>query len=379
MLFERVADLLTRLMKIRAQLHWLSGDSQPVLVEVWKCLHGVAAWFAVITVLIEAYRMQRFWIGVAIAVGFLSTNFYEIFLRTHDTGWHLGIVSFLWLGATRVWRNLETNSVDNSLCGRWTWLGWGLSGGFIALSSPVLGIAWGALTFLPVVGSCTNRKCNQNKTIKKRLTFFVLSSFLAVLVVTPWTARNYLVLGTLVPIKSNTAFEFWQSQCVDSNGVLDETTLNQHPRVNPDGQRKRYAEIGEIRYVEELGLKAQKAVKDAPMLFVEKVANRLTAACLYYSPFSPSMETTLPWPLFLGRLLFPLPFASVIVLAVRNQPLVPQMKVAIAIYVLVLIPYVIASYYDRYAAPLVGIKSLLLLYGVDTAIHGFFAPWRQLR
>ena len=45
----------------------------------------------------------------------------------------------------------------------------------------------------------------------------------------------------------------------------------------------------------------------------------------------------------------------------------------IALFGLLLMPYVLVSYYDRYAAPLVGLKMLLVLYGWDalkTALFG---------
>lgn len=37
---------------------------------------------------------------------------------------------------------------------------------------------------------------------------------------------------------------------------------------------------------------------------------------------------------------------------------------AVAIYALVLLPYVLVSYYDRYAAPLVGMKMLIVAHAL---------------
>jgi hypothetical protein len=56
----------------------------------------------------------------------------------------------------------------------------------------------------------------------------------------------------------------------------------------------------------------------------------------------------------------------ILILALRPSPLEPQVIAAIAIWFLVLLPYVLISYYDRYAIPVVGMKMLLVLYGADS-------------
>jgi hypothetical protein len=42
---------------------------------------------------------------------------------------------------------------------------------------------------------------------------------------------------------------------------------------------------------------------------------------------------------------------------------------AALIYGVFLLPYILISYYERYALPLVGIKMLLVIYGFDTLLR----------
>ena len=75
----------------------------------------------------------------------------------------------------------------------------------------------------------------------------------------------------------------------------------------------------------------------------------------------------------------PWPFVSIVVLAVCGPiPIGRGALITIAMFGLMLLPYVMVSYYDRYAAMLVGLKMLLILYGWDalkTAVSGNrFAP-----
>src|SRR6202040_1282334 len=81
---------------------------------------------------------------------------------------------------------------------------------------------------------------------------------LAVLVagftVTPWTVRNYLVFGRLIPVKSNLAYELYQSQCLQPGGTIRRSTFSQHPGNAANREAREYDALGEIAY---LGRKAE--------------------------------------------------------------------------------------------------------------------------
>jgi hypothetical protein len=53
-----------------------------------------------------------------------------------------------------------------------------------------------------------------------------------------------------------------------------------------------------------------------------------------------------------------------LVTAVR-EPLSWTQGTVVGVYVLYLLPYIAVSYYDRYAAPLVVVQTLLVLWAVD--------------
>jgi hypothetical protein len=44
--------------------------------------------------------------------------------------------------------------------------------------------------------------------------------------------------------------------------------------------------------------------------------------------------------------------------------------VVVAVYICYLLPYIVASYYDRYGLPLIGVKALLVVWGIER-VAGF--------
>ena len=45
----------------------------------------------------------------------------------------------------------------------------------------------------------------------------------------PWTVRNFLVFGRVIPVKSNLAYELYQSQCLQPDGLITYRTFDRHP------------------------------------------------------------------------------------------------------------------------------------------------------
>ena len=68
-------------------------------------------------------------------------------------------------------------------------------------------------------------------------------------------------------------------------------------------------------------------------------------------------------------MVFPLPFVSLlVVLLFQRTRLEPELFVAAAIWGLALFHYILISYYDRYAAPLVGMKMIMVVFGSQAVI-----------
>jgi hypothetical protein len=57
-----------------------------------------------------------------------------------------------------------------------------------------------------------------------------------------------------------------------------------------------------------------------------------------------------------------------LVVVTRTRPLDRQVLASVWIYGVFLLPYVLVAYYERYAAPLMGVKMLLVVYGIDTVL-----------
>ena len=65
-----------------------------------------------------------------------------------------------------------------------------------------------------------------------------------------WLVRNYLVFGRLLLIKSNLAYELYQSQCLQPDGLIRGSTFSTHPWANAGRERQEYKQMGEIAFLE---------------------------------------------------------------------------------------------------------------------------------
>ncbi len=84
------------------------------------------------------------------------------------------------------------------------------------------------------------------------------------------------------------------------------------------------------------------------------------------------LRANLFFPMWLNRLVWPLPAIAVFLL-LASLPVLPRAAgAALAIYAVSLAPYVLVSYYDRYAAPLLGMKMLIVLYALTPASRRLF-------
>lgn len=272
----------------------------------------------------------------------LTAHFDWFFQITHDVWLLLGFVDGLLLGA---WRLLETREV------RRAFLGWGAFGGMTALASPVLGAAWGALTLFLA------RERRAWPAAAAAIT-------LAVALVSPWVARNHVVFGEWILVKSNLAYDLYQANYVSRSGVYDEPFLLRHPVWTtmraPDSV---YRTQGEGAFLARYRVLLARASQDNPAALALGTARRALAATLLYPPYRPRVEGRHP-PL--RTLLHPLPFLGLIcLLALRRDPLARPLVVVALVYGVVLAPYVLAAFYLRYLLPLTPALALLAFAGAE--------------
>ncbi len=221
---------------------------------------------------------------------------------------------------------------------------WGLIGGLVAMINPAVGLVWGVTTLSLAVG----------RRAWSRLALTVVISLLAL---APWTIRNYLIFGRLIPVKSNLAFELYQAQCLQADGLL--THFGMHPFGLSNDEGREYARLGERPYLDRKWAQFRDAVAKDPVDFADRVANRFLATTLRYTPTWPRGR----WPDRILTCTYPLPFIAVLFLTISAawRPLTPLEKTVLITYFCYLVPYIAISYYERYSLPLLGVKVLVVV------------------
>jgi hypothetical protein len=336
---------------VLAGVIWATDGNRACVAAVVVCLTVVAlVWTGMLVLALAGQTTARFGTVVAV-VGFVVALLYQFehcFQRTHDA-W-LVLLSLDLLVAGLCWlRPLQPLPVGPSTYGC---AAWGLFGGLCALASPVVGLSWGLLSVLAAARS-------------RAWSRLALVGLVAALTLAPWTVRNYLAFGRLIPMKSNLALELYQSQCLQADGLLQ--SFQGHPGDANSPERREYRALGETAYLDRKGQQFRQAVWADPLDFCDRVASRCLAATLWYMPFNRTVEAKQPWGLWLKRLAHPLPFLALLVL-VGTAPVLALHRVqwvVIGVYCLHLLPYMAASYYERYATPLLGIKVLLVVWAAD--------------
>jgi hypothetical protein len=340
-------------------------DFQPAAVV--EIVLGFKAISIILTgmIVIQTARVRGFtWLGYLIVPIGLMANFRDYFQTTHDVWILVIVVDLIWLGSFGFWK--PTCPLIRSIC-------WGCFGGFCALCSPVLGGAW----VVCVVASIfiefwvASGRSSAVPAIKS----FLVVAFISALTVAPWMIRNRVVLGKWIPIKSNSSYEIWQSLCLDSDGVLDSEVLSQHPWPLDGSERAEYLKLGEIRFLELKWTPIFESLRTDPWTAVWKLRNRAIASMAYYFAYCKSDQEKV-WPMLFKRMVFPIPFVSLLVcIASRRARSSPAFFYAAILYTSVLAPYVIVSYYDRYSAPLLPVKMIIVILAACVIRQGISNFW----
>jgi hypothetical protein len=342
---------------IQAALLWAGDGSRDVVITGIVFLQvGVLVATGLLVVALAWQTTRRLGAPVAAALFALGLgyHFWHWFQLAHDCWLTLLVLNLLiaglcWLGPLDRWPRAA---------------GWGLFGGFCALTNPVIGFAWGVLSLA----------LGLQQRAWSRLAVALLA---AGLTLAPWTVRNYLAFGRLIPVKSNMAYEAYQSQCLQSDGLYQVATAERHPSNTSSREGREYRAIGETAYLDRKWQQLRDAIWANPGDFVERVTDRVLGVTIWYVPFHRTQEARQPWLLWVRRWTHPLPFLALLILlfTAARQPLLWPQWIVIGVYLLYLLPYIGLSYYERYTVPLVGVKVLLVLWAVDRLL----SLWSQDR
>jgi 4-amino-4-deoxy-L-arabinose transferase-like glycosyltransferase len=181
------------------------------------------------------------------------------------------------------------------------------------------------------------------------------------LMLVPWTIRNYVQLGRLVPIRDNFGLELWLGNRPGMQGTVD------YHGDFPDHDPSNYAQLGELRFMDEKFQEAKEFIASDPLSFLKRCLRRSFE--FWYIPYSP------PW-----ILISVLGWAGA-VLAWKKK----RIAVLLAIPLLAFPPvYYMTHTFPTYRHPIDPVIILLATYGIveiTTWAFGHFMdvdkPWRS--
>ncbi len=280
---------------------------------------------------------------------FLLVYFRWFFQLTHDSWLLLFLVCVLFLYA---------DTIIATIKGLKRFVSWGILGGVCILASPILGMVWLALSMYVFLRTADKKK--------------VLCSFaLFLCMCAPWFIRNYMVFDKIILMKSNAFHDllFYNYQNPYEGLVFEpfeiDNCLVWNAKKNPDCL---YRTAGEMMFLETLKNRFFQEIKNDPLQFLSNIKNRFMSAFLIYYPHSVHHTAGIFKIVFHA-----LPFFGILVLIVGRKFDSRTINLALGIYILYLAPYIIVSYYIRYAVPLIPFKVLLSLCAFDHMASGFRA------
>ena len=344
---------------LEAMVLWLCDGSPSAVVRVLAVLHASVLTLTGLLVIVVARQTSGRAGGIGAAIAFAAAmvcHWRLLCFELPSDPW-LNLLFLDLFSAGLLWlRPLE----------RWPKaMGWGLLGGIGTLANPTLGVVWAVLTVAIAIR-------------KRAWRPFAVAACVAGLTVAPWMVRNYLVFGRVVPVKSNLGYEFFQAQCLQSPGVLTVGWFGAHPGNGNSREAKEYQRLGEPAYIARKWEQFAEAVWTDPLDFLDRLASRVLCATLWYESSDPIRDARRPWLTWLNRCIHPLPFVAVLILLlVGIQGRLRAIEwVAIGTYVVYLLPYVTASYYDRYGMPLIGVKVLLVVFAIERLLGWTDSPMK---
>jgi 4-amino-4-deoxy-L-arabinose transferase-like glycosyltransferase len=92
-----------------------------------------------------------------------------------------------------------------------------------------------------------------------------------VLVLLPWSIRNYRVMGRMIPLRDNFPLELWIG---NHSGTAFRFTPEIHPAFNT-ADLQHYQQVGELVYMDEKGASAKSFIRDHPAQFVANTLKRI--------------------------------------------------------------------------------------------------------
>jgi hypothetical protein len=175
------------------------------------------------------------------------------------------------------------------------------------------------------------------------------------------------VFNRFILIKSNICYEAYVYNYNSADGLFDEEFVKKHPVWHlQDDYQHPYRKLGEMQFLDTYREKLFAALKQDPYRYLRNIWNRLLAALIVYYPYHPYEGISV----LFNRLLHPLPvICLLLLLCINRHGLSDYAKIAMLMYAIYLVPYILISYYTRYGIPMTLIKLLLCAWGIDHVLH----------
>jgi 4-amino-4-deoxy-L-arabinose transferase-like glycosyltransferase len=228
------------------------------------------------------------------------------------------------------------------------WIFLGLLWGVIALSNPTM------LTFMPLSLAWIWHKLRNRNT--PGFAGICATLLLCVVVITPWIVRNYAVFHRFIFIRDNLWMELHLANNPESQGRW---TRSEHPGNDPQ-QMRRFAEMGELAYMDQEKREVIEFVRQQPLEFIGYSLQR----AVYFWIGNPQAALAGSWDLGPARhtafLLSALAAFAGLWLCIRNR--VPATFLFVSLMVVFPIPYYIAHPSPRYRHAIEPEMVLLIIY-----------------
>jgi len=244
---------------------------------------------AVCSMIFPIHKLTRHWFGdlpaiIAAWACALSPVFLWFPARMHHTALVMGFHPWLvlgWVTLTDDWNRPMSepgNATPQSARRRALFaIGVGALTGFAGLTQPVLLPVYGLFALLCIITQLVQRRSREAVRV-------LVAGAATLLVLTPWTIRNYRVHGRLILVKNGFGKEFWMGNNPFSNGTSFadggevEITI-QHP---PKAFARR-GELSEMELMDALEAEAMEYIRAEPGAFVDRTAHKI----LWFWTFPP--------------------------------------------------------------------------------------------
>lgn len=146
----------------------------------------------------------------------------------------------------------------------------------LPLASPALAAAflllWAGMIVLGIPRESTSH--SRWRTNLGILAIFTISMFM-------WTARNYQVFETFIPLKSNLWFDFYQANYYDDDGLLNTSTFALFHPIGQNEVRDEYFREKEARFIEHYKALSFEKLSANPSLILPNIVRRAASAFLF--------------------------------------------------------------------------------------------------